>query len=68
MTTTKSISGLVVDRKKDGVFVEGELGLIEEIELIEDRVLMIKGVYGTIRIDVSREELLHALHPQTRSG
>lgn len=67
MTNTKSMLCLMVDRKKDGVFLEGELGLIEEIELIEERVLMIKGVNGTIRIDLSREELLHALHPQTRS-
>ena len=68
MTNTKSMSGLMVDRKKDGVFLEGELGLIEEIELIEERVLMVKGVNGTIRIDLSREELLHALHPLTNSG
>jgi hypothetical protein len=68
MTNTKSISGLMVDRKKDGVFLEGELGLIEEIELIEERVLMVKGVNGTIRIDLSREELLHALHLLTNSG
>jgi len=68
MTNTKSISGLMVDRKKDGVFLEGELGLIEEIELIEERVLMVKGMNGTIRIDLSRDELLQALQPQTNSG
>jgi hypothetical protein len=61
MTKAKSISGLVVDRKKDGVFLEGELGLIEDIELIEGKVLTIKGENGTLRIDVSEEELLHAL-------
>ena len=64
MTKTKSVSGLVVDRKKDGVFLEGELGLIEDIELIEGKVLTIKGENGTIRIDVSEEELLHALKPR----
>jgi hypothetical protein len=68
MKNTKSISGLVIDRKKDGVFLEGELGLIEDLELIEERVLTIKGENGTIRIDLSREELMHVLHPQTTKG
>lgn len=68
MKNTKSISGLVIDRKKDGVFLEGELGLIAEIELIEERVLTIKGENGTIRIDLSREELMHVLHPQSKRG
>ena len=61
MTNAKSVSGLAVNRKKDGVFLEGELGLIEDIELIEGKVLTIMGENGTIRIDVSEEELLHAL-------
>ncbi len=63
MTSAKSVSGIAVDRKKDGVFLEGELGLVGEIELIEDRVLTIRGENGTIRIDLSREELIHALYP-----
>ena len=68
MKNTKSISGLVIDRKKDGVFLEGELGLITDLELIEDRVFTIKGDNGTIRIDLSREELMHVLHPQITKG
>jgi hypothetical protein len=63
MSNTTSISGLVVDRRKDGVFLEGELGSIEEIELIENRVLTIKGTNGTIRIDLTRDELQNALNP-----
>ena len=63
MTNAKSISGLVINRKRDGVFLEGELGLIEDIELIEGKVLTIKGENGTIRIDISEEEILHALKP-----
>ena len=68
MTKTNSVSGIRMDRKKEGVFLEGELGLIEEVDLIEDRVLTIKGENGTIRIDLSREELIHALYPPKKSG
>ena len=64
MTNAKSVSGLAINRKKDGVFLEGELGLIEDIELIEGKVLTIMGENGTIRIDISEEELLHALKPR----
>lgn len=64
MRKTKSISGLAISRKKDGVFLEGELGLIEDIELIEGKVLTIQGENGTIRIDITEEELMHALKPK----
>jgi len=67
MTNAKSVSGLAINRKKDGVFLEGELGLIEDIELIEGKVLTIMGENGTIRIDISEEELLHALKPRKNS-
>ena len=67
MTNAKSVSGLAINRKKDGVFLEGELGLIEDIELIERKVLTIMGENGTIRIDISEEELLHALKPRKNS-
>jgi hypothetical protein len=68
MTNAKSVSGLAINRKKDGVFLEGELGLIEDIELIEGKVLTIKGENGTLRVDISEEELLHALNPKKSSG
>ena len=67
MTKAKSVSGLAINRKKDGVFLEGELGLVEDIELIEGKVLTIKGENGTIRIDISEEEILHALKPRKNS-
>ena len=57
MTNAKSVSGIMVNRKKDGVFLEGELGLIMDIELIEGKVLTISGENGTIRIDITKEEL-----------
>jgi hypothetical protein len=67
MTNTKSVSGIAVNRKKDGVFLEGELGLILDVELIEDKVLTITGENGTIRIDISRDELVHALNPKKKT-
>lgn len=67
MTKAKSVSGIAVNRKKDGVFLEGELGLILDIELIEGKVLTITGENGTIRIDITREELQHAFEPKKKT-
>lgn len=67
MTNAKSVSGLAVNRKRDGVFLEGELGLILDIELIEGKVLTITGENGTIRIDITEEELQHAFKLRKKS-
>ena len=67
MTNAKSVSGLAVNRKRDGVFLEGELGLILDIELIEGKVLTITGENGTIRIDITMEELQHAFKPRKKT-
>ena len=67
MTNAKSVSGLAVNRKRDGVFLEGELGLILDIELIEGKVLTITGENGTIRIDITEAELQHAFKPRKKS-
>ena len=66
MKKAKSVSGLAVNRKRDGVFLEGELGLILDIELIEGKVLTITGENGTIRIDITEEEIQHAFKPRKK--
>ena len=67
MKKAKSVSGITVNRKKDGVFLEGELGLIMDIELIEGKVLTITGENGTFRIDITEEELKHAFKPKKKA-
>lgn len=63
MKNSKSVSGIALSRSKKGFFLEGELGIIEDIELIEEKVLTITGKNGTIRIDINKEELIKALNP-----
>ncbi len=66
MSSTESISGLVINRKKDRVFIEGELGLLKEAEYVEGRVLTITGENGVLRIDICRETLLSALNQRRK--
>ncbi|TRO49479.1 hypothetical protein E2P65_01055 [Candidatus Bathyarchaeota archaeon] len=41
-----------------GVFFEGELGEINELEYIEGRVLVVTGSNGTLRIDICESKLI----------
>lgn len=41
-----------------GVFFEGELGEISELEFIEGRVLVVTGANGTLRIDICESKLI----------
>jgi hypothetical protein len=44
-----------------GVFFEGELGEIDELEYIEGRVLVVAGSNGTLRIDICESKLMESL-------
>lgn len=41
----------------DRVLFEGVFGELMELYMVDDRVLEIKGTEGTLRIDVTKEEL-----------
>ena len=41
----------------DHVFFEGNLGELEEVSLIEDAVLEVRGENGVLRLDISKNEL-----------
>ena len=66
MNSAGNLSGLVINRKKDRIFIEGELGKIEEVEFIEEKVLTLMGENGVLRIDISRETLIEALSPKKK--
>lgn len=52
----------------EGILIEGYLGELEELGLVEDVILEVKGAYGTLRIDLSRQELLEMLVKEKKSG
>ena len=66
MNSAESVSGLVINRKKDRIFIEGELGKIEEVEFVEGKVLTITGENGVLRLDISRKNLIKALSPKKK--
>jgi len=55
----KTIS--VSDESHDRVLFEGNLGELEELGMVEDIILEIKGANGTLRVEVCEDELLKML-------
>jgi hypothetical protein len=55
---------MLSDGTHEGVLFEGFLGEIKEIGMVEEAVLEIKGTNGTLRIDLSEEELRRMLSPK----
>ena len=49
------------DRREGGVFIEGYLGGLLYVKVVEETLLVISGTNGTFRLDISLEELAGAL-------
>jgi len=49
------------DRGRDPVLIEGFLGDIENVSLVEDVMFEINGVNGVLRVDITNDELMKLL-------
>jgi len=51
----KSIS--ISNSDREGVLLEGTIGQIEELDILDGTVLQIKGTHGTIMVDLCEDKL-----------
>jgi len=51
----KNIS--ISDEAHDGVLFECNIGVLEEVSMVDDKVLEVKGSHGILRVDMSIEEM-----------
>jgi hypothetical protein len=56
------------DKGREGVLFEGVLGELEEIGMLEDAILFIIGSNGTLRVDLTEEELREMLAKKKKEG
>jgi hypothetical protein len=61
MTSRENLEKINIQEGKKGVLLEGNLGEVKEITLIEDRLLELNCTNGAIRLNITRDELLKAL-------
>lgn len=52
----------------DYVFFEGNLGELEDLSLVEDAVLEVRGENGVLRLDLSRDELKKLLRDKEKGN
>ena len=61
----KTIS--LTNKIQNRILLEGALGKLEEITLIEGRVMELKGANGTLRLDICENELMQLLKPKKKT-
>ncbi len=68
MKSKKHLISLAIDcdQRMEGVFIEGFLGELLDVKLVEDALLEISGTNGTFRLDINRKELTRALTKKPR--
>lgn len=49
---------------RDRVFFEGDLGVLEELVVVEGGMLEVRGKNGVLRVELSSEELLNVLRTE----
>jgi hypothetical protein len=56
----------LTNRVQNRILLEGSLGELEELTLIEGRVIELKGANGTLRLDICKDELMQLLKPKKK--
>lgn len=60
MNSKANLDKVMINDDKHGILVEGDLGDLSEISLIEEKLLEIKFTKGVFRLEITRPELLQA--------
>lgn len=47
--------------RRDAVLIEGDLGLLKDVSVFEEKVLVVKGHFGTLRVELSLNDLFNAM-------
>jgi hypothetical protein len=62
MTSKKYVRSLIVSNESQcKVLFEGTLGKLQELRMVEEIVLQVKGTKGTLRIDLEVDEFMKML-------
>ncbi len=60
MNSKKYLDKIILNDDKQGILIEGNLGDLIELSLLEDKLLEIQFSNGILRLEINRPELLHA--------
>jgi hypothetical protein len=67
MDSKNHVRSLVVsDESRGKVLIEGNLGELRELEMVEEIVLQMKGTKGTLRVDLDNRDIRKLLEKKER--
>jgi len=68
MKSRENLDTISFSEKTDGVLVEGTLGRLEELGMFEEAVLIVEGTKGTLRVDLTPDDLRKIMRREVKSG
>jgi hypothetical protein len=67
MDSKNHVRSLIVSDESHGkVLIEGNLGELKELEMVEEIVLQMKGTKGTLRVDLEKRDIRKLLEKKER--
>ena len=67
MDSKNHVRSLIVsDESRGKVLIEGNLGELRELEMVEEIVLQMKGTKGTLRIDLEKRDIRNMIEKKER--
>ena len=68
MRSRDDVDAISFSGNTDGVLIEGTLGRLEELGMFEEAVLIVEGTKGTLRVDLTPEDLGKIIQREVRNG
>ena len=68
MKSRENIDDISFSGNKDGVLIEGSLGKLEELGMFEEAVLIVEGTKGTLRVDLTPDDLRKVMSKEVKTG
>ena len=65
INSKENLSNLSIGKNSNGILVEGDLGEMQSVSLVEGLLIVIEGMNGTLRFEITQTELEQILNPDT---
>jgi len=60
MKSKTTLDKIILNDSQQGILIEGDLGELSELSILEEKLLEIQFTNGVLRLEINRPELLRA--------
>jgi hypothetical protein len=68
MKSRENLDAISFTENTRGVLIEGTLGKLEELGMFEETVLIVEGTKGTLRVDLTPDDLRKIMSKEVKNG